>query len=240
MSTTPEVLAIIPARGGSKGLPRKNLLPVGGRPLIVRAVECARAAQSICRIVVSTDDAEIAAVARAAGAGVVERPAALSGDKASSEAALLHVLDHLAEAERYRPEIIVFMQCSSPLTAPEDVDGTARLIIAEGADSALTVTPLHGFVWARGSSNEAVAVNHDRSTRPRRQDREPQYLETGAVYAMRRDGFVQARHRFFGRTAMYVVPAARSVEIDDRTDLDIANQLLRHATTGDIDRATMR
>ncbi len=223
----PEILAIIPARGGSKGIPRKNLQPLAGKPLLAYSIEAARQTSSITRTVVSTDDPEIGAVAQEYGAEVVWRPAEISGDTASSESALLHVLDHLRQSEGYEPDLLVFLQCTSPLTAPEDIEGTIRALLDANADSALAVTPFHYFLWREGQDGSAVGINHDKSRRPLRQEREPQFLETGAVYVMRTQGFRAARHRFFGKTVMYVMPRERCLEIDDPEDLIVAEALLR-------------
>lgn len=220
-------LAIIPARGGSKGIPHKNVRPLAGKPLIAYNIEQARCSRLINRLVVSTDDAEIAAVARQYGAEVVWRPAEISGDTAPSELALLHTLEHLEQAEGYQPEIVVFLQCTSPLTLAEDMDGTVQALLDQGADSALAVIPFHYFLWKPGDGGDAVGINHDKRVRPLRQQREPQYLETGAVYVMRAQGFRQARHRFFGKTALYEMPAERRLEIDDPVDFRVAEVLLR-------------
>lgn len=222
-----ETLAIIPARGGSKGIPRKNLQLVAGKPLLVHSIQAAQQAPSVTRIVVSTDDPEIGAVAQAHGAEVVWRPAAISGDTSPSEAALLHALEHLERMENYRPNLLVFLQCTAPLTLPEDIEGTIRVLLDEEADSALAVTPFHYFLWRKDEHGNAVGINHDKRHRPLRQEREPQYLETGAVYVMRVDGFCQARHRFFGKTAMYIMPPERCLEIDEPVDLLVAETLLR-------------
>lgn len=224
----PETCAIIPARGGSKGIPRKNLRAVAGRPLLAHAIEAARASASVGRIIVSTDDDEIASVARTHGAGVIRRPAELAGDTASSESALTHTLEVMRCAEDYRPELLVFLQCTSPLTAPEDIDGTVHALLREEADSALAVAPFHAFIWRRAEGPAgAEGVNHDRSVRPRRQDRAPEYLETGAVYVMRTEGFLRARHRFFGRTSLYVMTRERCLEIDEPADLELASAMIQ-------------
>ena len=181
-------LAIIPARGGSKGIPRKNIRPLAGRPLIAFNIEQARLSRYVDRLVVSTDDAEIAAVAQQYGAEVVWRPAEISGDTASSESALLHTLEHLRQSEGYEPDVLVFLQCTSPLTLAEDIDGTVQALLDQGADSALATIPFHYFLW-RQADGDAVGINHDKRSRPLRQERQPQYLESGAVYAMRADGF---------------------------------------------------
>jgi YrbI family 3-deoxy-D-manno-octulosonate 8-phosphate phosphatase len=224
--STPSCLAIIPARGGSKGVPRKNVRLLAGRPLIAWTIRAAREAKRVTRVVVSTDDGEIARVAGECGAGVVWRPAEISGDTASSESALLHVLGHLRETENYRPELLAFLQCTSPLTTAGDIDGTIGAMLDERADCALSATRFFHFVW-RIDSDGASGVNHDKRVRQRRQERAAEFLENGAVYAMRTDGFLAARHRFFGKTAIHEVDAGRSLEIDDPKDFAVAEVLLR-------------
>jgi len=221
-----ETLAIIPARGGSKGIPRKNLRPLAGKPLIAHNLEQAQKSRLVNRVIVSTDDAEIGAVAQQYGAEVVWRPEEISGDSASSESALLHVLDTLRQTEGYEPDLLAFLQCTSPLTLAEDIDGTLQALLDNQADTALAVIPFHYFLWKPGSQGNAEGINHDKRIRPLRQEREPQYLETGAVYAMRVPGFLQARHRFFGRTTLYIMPAERRLEIDDPVDFQVAEVLM--------------
>ncbi|MFC1692047.1 cytidylyltransferase domain-containing protein [Candidatus Latescibacterota bacterium] len=222
-----KTLAIIPARGGSKGVPRKNILPLMGKPLIVHTIENSHNAKTVDRIVISTDDTEIAAISKQYGAEVILRPADISGDTASSESALLHVLDHLKQSEGYEPDLVVFLQCTSPLTTPEDIDGTVRKLLEENADSALSVVPFHYFLWRRDKHGDAIGINHDKTARLLRQEREPQLLETGGIYVMKTSGFLEARHRFFGKTVMYVCPGERWLEIDEPADFRIAEELLR-------------
>jgi YrbI family 3-deoxy-D-manno-octulosonate 8-phosphate phosphatase len=261
-------IAIIPARGGSKGLPRKNVLPLCGKPLISWAIEAALNAASIDRVFVSTDDAEIAAISEQAGASVIWRPAELASDTASSESALIHGLlevgklkmgdgvhrinedgrrkmeDRRAEGSGVDPnsnihnpiskisrpwqkdDILVFLQCTSPLTSGADIDAVVEKLISEKADSAFSVTDFHYFLWKDGHAG-AEAINHDKSFRPRRQDREPQFVENGAIYAMRIPGFLEAEHRFFGKTVFHAMPRERCWEIDEPVDFEIAEILLR-------------
>nr|BFD83055.1 hypothetical protein StreXyl84_24560 [Streptomyces sp. Xyl84] len=295
------MLAVIPARGGSKGVPEKNLAPVGGVPLVARAVHACRAARSVTDVVVSTDDRAIAAAAREAGAEVVLRPAAIAGDTATSEAAVLHAMDAHEALHGARVDVVLLVQCTSPFLTREDVDGVARAVTETGADTAVTVAPFHGFLWrdagetadaagpadaggpggavtrraaaggagaadgtggvagpvgvggtggatavavaapddgaapaggtapADGTAPAAVAggygVNHDKSFRPRRQDRPQDLLETGAAYAMDAAGFRTHRHRFFGRTELVRTDPARVLEIDDPHDLARARAL---------------
>ncbi len=221
-----ENVAVIPARGGSKGVPRKNLRRVDGIPLIARAISAARAAESIDRVVVSTDDAEIAAVAREWGAEVIDRPADLSGDTASSESALLHAMDDLA-ARDVIIDVLVFIQATSPFIDPADLDRAVDRIAREESDCTFSAVVSWGFLWRGGAAHgsTAIGVNHDLRSRPRRQDRSPEYLETGAFYAMDADGFRAAGHRFFGRVGVVIVPELHAIEIDTDEQLRIADAL---------------
>lgn len=217
-------VAVIPARGGSKGIPRKNLQRVGGVPLVERAVRAASAASGIDLVVVSTDDDEIAAVGAAAGATIVRRPAELSGDTATSESAVLHAMDVL-EAEGHRFDVVAFLQATSPFIPSEALDRAVVDVGAGGADSVFSAFETYGFLWRQGDAGGAQAINHDAAHRPRRQDREPHHLETGAFYVFRADGFRESRHRFFGRIRIAEVPEWTAIEIDDEHQLRIARVL---------------
>ncbi|MER6328663.1 N-acylneuraminate cytidylyltransferase [Streptomyces sp. NPDC001034] len=221
------VLAVIPARGGSKGVPAKNLAPVGGVPLVARAVRECRATRLVTDVVVSTDDQAIAAAAREAGAEVVLRPAAIAGDTATSEAAVLHAMDAHEALHGAAVDVVLLVQCTSPFIVREDVDGVAGAVLENGADTAVTVAPFHGFVWREDDTGSAggVGVNHDKSYRPRRQDRPQDFLETGTAYAMDAAGFREHGHRFFGRTELVRTDPARVLEIDDPHDLARARAL---------------
>lgn len=221
-----KAIVIIPARGGSKGLPRKNVLPICGKPLIAWNIEAAMASEQVEGVYVSTDDPEIAQIARAHGACVIDRPAELAGDTATSESALLHGLDYLVE-NGVNPDLLVFMQCTSPLTAAEDIDRAIHTLIKEDADSCFTATDFHYFVWKQSEDGSGDGINHDKHYRPRRQDREPQYVENGAIYVMKVGRFRQAKHRFFGKTVLSLMPAARCAEIDEPVDLKVVEVLLR-------------
>lgn len=219
------VLAVIPARGGSKGIPGKNLAEIAGTPLVARAVRACLAAPTVTDVVVSTDSAEIARAARAAGAGVVVRPAVLSGDTASSEAAVLHALAAFEALYSVCVEVVLLVQCTSPFLAASDVEAVAAAVASGAADSALTVAPFHGFLWRAGPDGSGTGVNHETTHRPRRQDRPRDLLETGAAYAMDATGLRTARHRFFGRTLPVATDPARVLEVDDPHDLERARLL---------------
>ncbi|MFG2227811.1 cytidylyltransferase domain-containing protein [Streptomyces sp. NPDC048644] len=157
-SSPATVVAVIPARGGSKGVPAKNLAAVGGVPLVARAVRACRAARLVTDVVVSTDDSAIEAAARGAGAVVVRRPGEIAGDTATSEAAVLHAMDAYEAEHGTRIDTVLLVQCTSPFLTGDDIDGVAAAIVEQGADSALTVAPFHGFVW-RDADAVAEAVD---------------------------------------------------------------------------------
>lgn len=220
-----KIVAVIPARGGSKGIPRKNVRKMVGKPVLAWNIEAAKASRFVEAVYVSTDDAEIADVARQFGAGVIDRPLEFANDTASSESALVHALD-VIKLEGEDPELLVFMQCTSPLTATVDIDNAIQKLMDEKADSCLTVTDFHYFVWKENTDGSSEGINHDKRFRPRRQDREPQFVENGAIYVMKVKGFIEAQHRFFGRTVLSVMPQERCFEIDEPADLAIAEALL--------------
>lgn len=216
------IVAVIPARGGSKGIPDKNLQTVGGVPLLVRAIRSCQSANQINLVVVSTDSDQIATMALEAGAKVIRRPVELSTDESTSEMALLHVLDEL-EKESIRPDSLAFVQCTTPFVEPSDIDGTVQLL--SSFDSALTVAPSHRFVWKHDETENGIGVNHSPLHRVRRQELRPEFIETGGVYAMKTTGLIANGHRFFGKIGLHVVPIDRAIEIDDYSDLSIARAL---------------
>ncbi|HKP08457.1 MAG TPA: acylneuraminate cytidylyltransferase [Microbacterium sp.] len=219
-----EVVAIIPARGGSKGVPRKNLQRVGGVPLIARAVEAARRCPAIDRVVVTTDDVDIAAVAAEWGAEIVERPGDLSGDLASSESALVHALETL-EGRRVDVGVLAFLQATSPFIDVDALTAAVQLVRSRRRDSVFSAVETYGFLWEKGVGSAAEPVNHEIDVRPRRQDREPHYLETGGFYVMRAAGFRAANHRFFGSVGIAEVAPRTAIEIDTLDELELARTL---------------
>ncbi|WP_019179329.1 acylneuraminate cytidylyltransferase [Microbacterium yannicii] len=219
-----EVVAIIPARGGSKGVVRKNLRRVGGVPLVARAVDAALRCPGIDRVVVSTDDGEIAAVAAEWGAEIIDRPGVLAADESSSESALLHALEEL-DARGVDVGIIAFLQATSPFIDVDALAGAVRLVRSRRRDSVFSAIETYGFLWEKGSGGAAQAVNHDVDVRPRRQDRAPQYLETGAFYVLRAAGFRSSRHRFFGSVGIAEVAPRTAIEIDTTDELEVARAL---------------
>lgn len=221
-----KVLALIPARGGSKGLPGKNIKEMLGKPLIAYTIEQAKQSATISKVCVSTDDKEIAKIAEMYGAEVLWRPAEISGDTASSESALLHALDALKSEQDYEPDLVCFLQCTSPLRKPDDIDNAVKKLLSEGSDSLLTVSPSHRFLWRNGP-NGAEAINYNFKHRPRRQDMESQYVENGSFYLFRPTIIKDERNRLGGKITLYVMDEAASHEIDSHLDFAIVEVFLR-------------
>ncbi|MGR6965922.1 cytidylyltransferase domain-containing protein [Geodermatophilus sp. URMC 61] len=214
---------VIPARGGSKGIPRKNLAVVGGRPLIAWTVAAASEAAAVDRVVVSTDSEEIAAVARLYGGRRLEvhrRSAETSSDTASSEAALLEAVDGAAvEGD------VALVQATSPLTSAEVIDEVAHRLRSH--DSALTVVRRHSFLWEAADGDAGAPVNYAPERRPRRQDWAGQLVESGAVYATSVDRLRAGGVRIGGRIGLVETDEVAGVEIDTHADLVVTDALLR-------------
>jgi len=204
------ILGVIPARGGSKAIPDKNIRDFCGKPLLGWAVEKAKRS-AIDRVVVSTDSPEIGEVGFRHGAEVVIRPPEISGDKDASEWAVKHAMDRFPGFSA-----VVMMQCTSPLTRVADID--ACIDALREFDCCFTVHETTALLW-----DEKGGINHDWRSRPMRQDR-VQYEENGAVYAMRAAGFEAAQYRFFGEMAYHITP--RNIDIDTWDDFVMAEALM--------------
>lgn len=219
------VLCIVPARGGSKAIPRKNVRLLAGKPLLAYSIEQAKATPGIGRVVISTDDAEIAAVAREYGADVVPRPPEISGDQASSEAALLHTLDYLQDHEGYAPETVVFLQATSPLRRPDDIQDALNHFEQENADSLLSVGPLHGFVW-RIKGKQTRSFSYDYQHRLRRQDAPEDVVENGSIYIFKPWVLREHHNRLGGKIVAYRMRAQESFQVDEPDDMELMEHLI--------------
>jgi N-acylneuraminate cytidylyltransferase/CMP-N,N'-diacetyllegionaminic acid synthase len=224
----------VPARGGSKGVPRKNLAVVAGKPLLAHTVLAARAARGLDRVVVSTDDAETADAARRYGAEApFLRPAELARDDTPGVEPVLHALEWLEGREGYRPEYVMLLQPTSPLRTAGDIEGVLRLAAERDADGVTTVCELkahpYGAVKLGPRGELASFLDFDfgelQKRYPRRQDLPPAYVENGAVYLTRRSVLL-AERSFYGRRAYgYVMPAERSLDVDTAWDRRVADLL---------------
>lgn len=210
------VVAIIPARGGSKGIKDKNLQHVGGVSLVGRAIRTAQMSTKIQEIYVSTDSQEIAEEARRWGAKPIIRPSDIARDESSSESALEHALAQIGEVS-----VVVFIQCTSPFIVSTDLDTAVALVESRKCDSVFSAVEDHGFRWQK-EGNSLEPVGHTIMKRPRRQDLPERYLETGAFYVFRAEPFLEARSRFHGRVGHVLVDKIFQLDIDDAEDLNRA------------------
>ena len=224
------VLAIIPARGGSKGIVRKNLRLVAGDPLLVHSIVHAKQCAAVGRVVISTDDGEIGAVARQVGAEVIQRPAEISGDKAPSESALIHVLDYLKERQGYEPDLVVFLQATSPIRSVDDIERAIETLKHEGADSLFSACRVEGFTW-RLIGGSVAPVNYDPVKRPLRQDlREEIWEENGSLYIFKPWVLRRFNSRLGGRIVMHKMERLASFQIDEPADLELLQHLMAFNT----------
>lgn len=220
------VLAVIPARGGSKGLPRKNVLEVGGKPMIVHSLETARRARYVDRTVLSTDDAEIAEVARRFGGDVpFMRPAELARDESPIDRALIHALDQMEQPYDY----LVLLEPTTPLRTAADIDACIALCRARNAPACISVSePPHSPYWTvtLQSDDTVKLLFGDSLLSARRQELPKAYMINGGVYVARVDWYREHRTFLSPQTLGYVMPPERSYDVDSRLDLMTVNMLL--------------
>ena len=228
-TSTPSTIAIIPARGGSRRLPQKNLLPVDGLPLIAHSVRHAVAAKAVETVYVSTDHKEIASISENHGATIIWRPAELAGSTASSESALLHVLDVLAaegNPDSGLPELVVFLQCTSPVRTDDDIDQAIAKLLEEKADSLLSVCDNKRFLW-RHDKDSAISINYDFHARQREQDMAPQFQENGSIYITRTSLLRETGNRLGGKIALHLMDYWSSFQIDDPEDMELIEWIMQ-------------
>lgn len=238
MNTQPRVLAVVAARGGSKGLPGKNIRPLAGRPLVAWSVAAALGAECVSRVIVSTDDDRIADAARAAGADVpFMRPAHLAIDTASSMDVVFHALDTL-EAEGQRFDYILLLEPTSPLTEASDVDAAFAALLAagQGADAIIGVSevgathPEYDVVRSPEGLIKPFQLTSFSQLR-RRQEIPSLYFLDGSLYLSRVEALRERGSFCHDRTLGYVMPKWKSFEVDDLVDFICIEALLANRVT---------
>ena len=225
-----QVVGIITARGGSKGVPRKNVRMVAGKPLIAWTIEAARQARSLNRVIVSTDDAEIARVAQHFGAEIpFIRPASLAQDNSTHIDVLCHAIHWLRDEGGCRVDYVVNLQPTSPMRLAEDIDGAVTLAIERRADAVVSICPTSAnphLVKQLSPTGELIGFAGVEVRHSRRQELPPAYVFNGSVYVNRADHLLATRNMFAPGMLGYVMPESRSWDIDTEEDLQVVDFLM--------------
>ncbi len=227
MHLSSATVAIILARGGSKGIPHKNLIDFAGKPLLAWSILQARAAEAVDAVYVSSDSATILDVAAKYGARPIQRPDEFATDTATSESALLHALDVVAGERGREPECVVFLQATSPLREPSDIDGAIDEFRAQGADSLFSDAVLDDFCAWEEEGGVLRGKTFDPFNRGRRQDRKPLYLENGSIYVFKPSLLREKGNRLGGKIARYSMPYWKSYEIDSVENIELCEYYFR-------------
>lgn len=227
MTETPvRTLAVIAARGGSKGIPQKNLINLCGKPLLAWSILQAIGAEGVTEVAVSSDSDAILDVATEFGAIAVRRPEDISGDTAASESAWLHALE---ECERNGGSFdrIVALQATSPIRESSDIDSALEQFELESLDSLLTVGEVEDFFnWRIGDDGAAEAINYDWRNRRRRQDIEKRYLENGSFYIFRPSLIRETGNRLGGRIGLFEMDRHKIFQIDRAEDVQLCKAIM--------------
>lgn len=228
-----DLLFLVPARGGSKGVPKKNVASVGGRPMIAWSIDAALRADHGGRVVVSTDSEEIASVARTFKAEVpFIRPAELATDEASSLDMALHTLEWFARIDNYRPDYLMLLQPTSPLRQPCDIDGAIALAMRHDADAVVSVSPtsIHPYLTKTLDADGMLRnFMNTPAASSRRQEMPAAYVLNGAIFLIKPATLALARTWYPKKTYGYVMPPERGLDVDSPWDLKIADLLMRDA-----------
>ncbi|MBA4400087.1 MAG: cytidylyltransferase, partial [Anaerolinea sp.] len=229
----PKVLAVIPARGGSKGVPRKNIRMVGGKPLIAYTIDAALAVKNrLHRLIVSTDDAEIAAMAQDYGAEVpFMRPVDLGGDKVPMVPVLKHAIQTIEELDGIKLEWVLLLQPTCPFRAPEDILAALELAAAGGCDSVISVVRVlahHPILMKKIENDRLLPFMIEEIEGTRRQDyNPPAYMRNGSIYLTRRDNLMN-NNSIWGKVIRpYIMPEERSVNVDSEMDMKLVEFMLQ-------------
>ena len=224
-----KIVCVIPARGGSKGIPRKNIKLLAGRPLIAYTIEQALQSQYIDRTIVSTDDREIADISRQYGVEVpFMRPADLAGDHVATIDVLLHAVQWMEKQEKYDFDILVLLHATTPLRSVDDINSCIKMLVETKADNVFSVTEAHrnpyfNMVEAGDDGIATLAKKGDYATR---QSAPKVYDMNASIYVWWKDVLKNEKKIFLKKSHIYIMPKERSIDIDDDLDFKVAEFLL--------------
>ena len=232
-----KILAVIPARGGSKGVPRKNIRTLGDKPLIAWAIDVALAVKPLLhRVIVSTDDQEIAGSAQAYGAEVpFMRPADLAADRSPMIPVLKHAIQFVEEQDQTRLDWVLLLQPTAPFRLADDLKNVIELAVQGGCDSVISVVQVfstHPILMKKIEDNCLLPFCIEEKEGTRRQDYQPAaYMRNGAIYLTRRDNVMEKSSIWGGHIRPYVMPEERSVNVDSEMDFMLAEFMVQKRNT---------
>jgi len=228
-----KIVTIIPARGGSRGIPRKNAKLLNGKPLVAHTIEAALNSGVIDRVIVSTDDAEIAKIGDRHGAEVVKRPPKLAGDKITLEPVIKHALESLEEKNNYIPDFVACIQPTSVLLKTEIIKKCVDKVMNQGFDSCITAFLPHTYEWKWHSTVDKFSTEGPFEPevpvmkRVVRQDLPKTFHENGAFYITKTNLFKKIGHRWGGKMAIVEMSEEDSIQVDNEYQFWLIEQILK-------------
>lgn len=219
MTSQQNIAVLIPARGGSKGIPKKNVIDFCGKPLLAWSIEQARNAELVTEVFVSSDDNEILRIAGEHGASCIERPQEHATDQAGLEGVFEHALEVIEGKQNRAVDMMICLQPTSPLRRENDIDNAIKHFDAEQADSLFSACKLADACIWKHAAGQWESITYDYQNRGRRQDRDPLYLENGSIYIFKPAVLAEHKNRLGGKIAIYEMPFWASFEIDDKDEL---------------------
>lgn len=222
-----KIVAIIPARGGSKGIPGKNLTVINGKPLLVWSIDHALSSSLVDEVWVTSDSQEILDYAALAGAKIITRPKEISGDKASSESAWIDAIIQI-QGMGNNIGLVVAMQATSPIRNEKDIDNAIVQFRQEGLNTLFSANILDDMnYWSINDNSDLYSVNYDYQNRKRRQELQQKFLENGSFYIFTPDGILANNNRLHGKIGCYLMRKKTMFQIDEIEDIEICEAILK-------------
>jgi len=219
-----KISCIIPARGGSKGLPNKNILEFNGNPLISYSIRQSLNSKFINDVWVTSDSDEILNISKKYRANTIKRPSELSTDTSTSESAIIHAI----ETNLYESDIIVFLQATSPLRESLDIDNCIDTFLKNNCDSLFSSCLLEDFLFWEMNDGVLNSKNYDYTNRKRRQEHKPEYLENGSIYVFNKNKFLNEKNRLFGKIGVSLMENWKMFEIDDLSGFELCELIYKN------------
>lgn len=224
----PNTVAIILARGGSKGIPKKNIMSFCGKPLIAWSIECAKNASGVSSVWVSSDSDQILKIAKKYDANIIKRPRLLATDKATSISAYLHAIKEI-QSKTETIDAVIAVQVTSPVRESKDIEAGIREFFNSGYDSMFSAARIGDFyIWKMTKEKKLSSINYNYKKRPRRQDFEEQFVENGSFYIFKPQIIQKYNNQLGGKIGMTLIEFWKSFEIDDMEDVEFCKIIMEH------------